>query len=522
MKAKIYFIFLFIIFNYSAAQKIITPLESSNYSVLSSYIQISSFLEELCSNSKMMKMDYLAVSAEKRKIPYLKISSSHFDKNKNKIKVMIFAQQHGDEPSGKEGLLMILRDFAQNKLDGILENIDLIIIPQVNPDGAERNRRYCSTLIDILKDSLKYPPEERSKLKNRYVDLNRDHLILTSPETQGLHNLFHEYMPEVVLDIHEYSPYSEAWMKNGYRKDFDEQFGCNTNLNISEEIRKYSKNIFFPFIKKYLNDNGFSFNEYIVGSPEKDDIIRHSTVDIDDGRQGFGIFNTFSFILEGKDGKDSIDNIKNRSLGQYTAIKGFLEFVNNNKKIIGSMVKKGRAYLTNAKENDEVILRMEHYKAEEDKIFNMISMKTGRDTSISFKNYHPLVKPVLSIKKPSGYLVPGNDTMLVCFLNKHKIEYKNKIPFGKYSIMEYKIETRDTITLEDMQRFDFKMKNIVKTDRVNLSDYYFVPIAQPASNLLVLAFEPNSMLGLVHYRDYYYLSYGVQSYPILRVQLKNE
>jgi len=164
------------------------------------------------------------------------------------------------------------------------------------------------------------------------MDLNRNHLILTEPETIGLHNLFNKYLFEVSMDVHEYAPYGETWKKYGYRNNADEEIGVTTNINVAEGIRTLSKKEYLPFIQKYLNDRNFSYFEYSPGGPPEIEYIRHSTFDINDGRQSLGIQNTFSFIQEGLNGKDNfVDNIKHRAEGQMTGMLGLLEFTYNNK-----------------------------------------------------------------------------------------------------------------------------------------------------------------------------------------------
>ncbi|MGB5850321.1 MAG: hypothetical protein WBH40_17665 [Ignavibacteriaceae bacterium] len=66
--------------------------------------------------------------------------------------------------------------------------------------------------------------------------------------------------------------------------------------------------------------------------------MRHSTYDINDGRQSFGILNSFSSIQEGLNCKDSIDNIKMPVERQAPGMIGFLEFVYLNKNVIKSTV----------------------------------------------------------------------------------------------------------------------------------------------------------------------------------------
>ncbi len=482
------FIFIMLFINLSTIAQILTPLEKNNYEKLTSYNDLIDFIDQIDASLENISKDYFAKTVQGRNIPLIKISKNNFDDDK--IKVMIFAQQHGNEQSGKEGALLLLKEIAEEKLDHIFDRINLILIPQLNPDGSEADKRR----------------------NGNGEDLNRNHLILTEPETIGLHNIFWKYLPEVTLDVHEYSPYSESWMKFGYRKNFDEQFGTVTNPNVSNEIKKYQKEKFLPFAKKYLNENGFTFQEYILGGPPSVERMRHSTFDINDGRQSFGIMNSFSLILEGKNGKDSIDNIEHRAKGQLAAMKSFLNFVYENSDEIKDLVNAEREKLINGKE--KVSIRMEHVKGNENLDLNLRSVSTGNDTTIIVEEYHIEIKKILEVEKPLGYLINKGDSLLISFLKNHNVKFSDEIPI-EAKILEYQILQMDTVISEEIESLYPKVE--VKETSINKDDYYFVPLNQLQSNLLVLALEPQSMLGLIQYEEFKFLR-NTGKYPILRVE----
>ncbi len=275
------------------SQSLQTPLERNNYNKLTSYKELVSFMNEL-KEYPMLKPEVIGKSVEGRNLYVVKVSNDELGTDSSKVKVLIFAQQHGDEQSGKEGALLLLKEIAEGKLNYLFDKIDFLLVPQVNPDGSEKDTRRNAN----------------------NADLNRNHLILTQPETIALYKLFNEYLPEVNMDVHEYFPYGESWQKYGYYPNSDEEIGTITNINASQKIRHLSDNEYLDFIKKFLNDRGFSYSEYCPGGPPGIDYIRPSTFDINDGRQCPGIQNTFSFIQEGLNGKDSLDNIKHRAEGQ--------------------------------------------------------------------------------------------------------------------------------------------------------------------------------------------------------------
>ena len=94
-----------------------------------------------------------------------------------------------------------------------------------------------------------------------------------------------------------------------------------------EKLRGLSNKSYVPFIKEYLEQGQISNFIYSPGGPPEIDYIRHSTFDINDGRQSFAIQNTFSFIQEGLNGRDRFaDNIKHRAESQMRGMRGLLEY----------------------------------------------------------------------------------------------------------------------------------------------------------------------------------------------------
>ena len=486
----------FLLFLYAAASaQVKLPLELNNYDSLTSYNQLVYFIDEIKTSPKI-KTEIIGKSGGGYIIPVLLISDGEFGNDKSKIKVMISAQQHGNEPSGKEGALLLLKDIYEGKLDTLFEKIDLAIVPLLNPDGAEKNERRNSNK----------------------EDLNRNHLTLSQPETEALHKFFNNYLFEVTLDVHEYYPYDGEWQEFGYIKNFNEQIGAATNPNVAFEIREMQNKEALPFIKKYLSERDFTFNNYILEGPPNKSRMRHSTVDINDGRQSFAILNSLSFIMEGLNGKDrSADNIKRRAEGQAAGMKALLEYSYKNINEIMKTVNRARAKLKHSRAGEEVAIRMEHIKGNDTLTFNLSSLYSGEDSLITVIEYHSVVAPILIINKPAAYLIPKADSLLLKWMKKHEIEYKNYVPDDRQIIKVYDVSITDSIVLEGVPIPNINTEKKDFADMYPREGYYFVPINQLHSNLLVLALEPRSMIGLVTYKEYKYLLKG-NSYPVLRVE----
>ncbi len=486
-------IILFLLIGLSNLLSQDTPLEKSNFTRLTSFDELKNFITEIDRVSKIVKSEVLTKSKEGREIFILYFSKDKFGKNKNKLKVLFFAQQHGNEQSGKEGALLLIKELLKKDNDYLFDRIDFALIPQLNPDGSENNRRQNSN----------------------GVDLNRNHLILTENETKALHKIFDNYNFEVTLDVHEYFPYSRDWKEFGYYKNADEQLGLLSNLNINENLRAYQKKKILPFIENYLKEKGYSFNEYIVGGPPDRERLRHSTLDINDGRQSFGILNTLSFILEGKNGSDFyLDNIERRAKGQCETMLGLLKFCYEHQKEIKRLVANSRK--NNLMKKKNMIIRADHFA--NGSSFNLPVRKVDGmiDTVIVIKNYHPKVQNLLTIEIPVAYLIPKDDDLLVEFIKNHNLKFIEDVP-EKKKIIQFEIISVDSILLEGEYLVDLKIQRIELTKKELDKKYLVIPTDQLKKNLIVLAFEPQSMSGLIQYERFRYLI-NRGKYPILRLE----
>lgn len=487
------FIFFTVIF-ISCTQQVKSPALINEFSKLTSPDEVIEFVQSVAESSNSFEYEIFGTSAEGKDLVVLRTKST---KNTDKLRILIFAQQHGNEQSGKEACLLLIQDLANNKLTTLMDNLELWIIPQQNPDGGKRDERR----------------------NGNGVDLNRDHVTLTQPENRALHKLFFQFMPHVTVDIHEYNPYQRSWAEFGGYKNFDVQVGVPTNYNVLNEIKSFGLENVLPAIEKDLLKSGYSFQNYIVGPAPNLGRTRHSTVDIDDGRQSFAILNTLSFIYEGLNGKESsLDNLERRAFSQYQAIKALLVYMNENSETVIQLVENARQNLTNSNPGDSVAIRMEHFPDGNPLKLPLISSSTGNDTVALVDNYHPIVKPTLLVSRPKAYLISANDSLLVNFLDFHSVHYDKFNANGHELITAYSIKSIIVSEDEELEN-RYPNINIEEINSEELTDSYIVvPTNQLHSNFLVTLFEPQSMLGLAQRQGFEYLLKESEIFPILRLE----
>ena len=114
-------------------------------------------------------------SVENRPIYSLKFGNGH-------KKVLLWSQMHGNESTTTRALFDCFNLFLTNNVitNTILEECTLVIIPILNPDGAERYTR----------------------LNANEVDLNRDAQELSQPESKVLRKVFDEFQPDYCFNLH--------------------------------------------------------------------------------------------------------------------------------------------------------------------------------------------------------------------------------------------------------------------------------------------------------------------------------
>ena len=483
-----------------AAADFVTPLEESAWSSLTSHAQMMDYLEALVDSSSRVKMTSIGTSVSGNSIPALFFSQDTVfaSRREDKPVVMIICQQHGNEPSSKEAAMIVTRRLL-NEDSGLLENIDLILVPQVNPDGSDGGSRYNAN----------------------EMDLNRNHVILSEPESNAVHQLFLDWMPEVTLDVHEYNAVVESWVAAGYIKDADEMLGGVTNLNIDPEIIAFTRNTFIPETGKGIEADGFRFHRYIVGGPFEDGVVRFSTTAINDGRQSFGIYNTLSFIIEGKRYGNLSNEIEKRTHGQVSAMLNFLKTTNRHADDMLSIVTRARKRI---EEVNQSHIQMEYFPDKDSPVLNfpVFDLNSWTHTNRDLEHFKPLVKIKKSVIKPAAYSFAATETQLIELLHRHRIPML-VLKGGQQADTEtYQVKHITDAIDEEKPTLQMDLEKTMQNETLQAGTI-IVPVEAAASNLIPLLLEPESTWGIVSERatgKYGFDSYLAEGkpYPVKRIK----
>jgi hypothetical protein len=467
------------------------PVEQAGFQSLTKYPAMTSYLRELCSAAGW-RLDTIAVSSSGRPVVMVHVVPAGTPaQSRSPLRVLLSAQQHGDEPSGKEALLVLLAGIARNQYAGSFDSLELWIVPQMNPDGGEAEHRLTA----------------------EGIDLNRSHLVLNSPETRGLHRLYAEVMPDVSLDIHEYGAYSKSWSDSGFVKAGDVQLGMLTNLNCPANVMRYQHEHVYPAVRAAMDEQGFLFHEYIVGSPSSR--IRHSTTETNDGRQSLGVQGSLSFIQEGRQGKSLTANLERRVKSQLAAVEALLRYCNGHAGEIRGVVRDARAGLC-AMSGKRFVTVMDHFPSKAILTIPVEDLRSGSVVRRDVGPYHSVVEPLGETVLPDGYVIPKRMTGLLEILTLHAVQMETVQVARSAAGEEFLIDSVGTAMVEEEPHP--RPHGRLNPVAVTLSEGdVIVPLAQGRSMLVATLLEPESMWGISKYPEFASM-FAPGRYPILRIK----
>ena len=105
-------------------------------------------------------LEEIGRSAEGRAIHLLAVGSGE-------RRVLLWSQMHGDEPSATPALLDVADHLLARRREAgaVLDDLTLLMVPMLNPDGTERGARRNAQGIDVNRDALNLATPEGRILK---------------------------------------------------------------------------------------------------------------------------------------------------------------------------------------------------------------------------------------------------------------------------------------------------------------------------------------------------------------------
>jgi len=380
--------------------------------------------------------------------------------------VLLIGQQRGNEPAGSEAMLVIARELAQGLMQPLLERINVVIVPRINPDGASRNEAMAAGGQDIA----------------------LDHLLLDTPEAQALARLARDYQPMVVVDAGEYHVSDIYQKKFGAVQKFDALLQYASTANLPEFLTKADEEWYRRPLLAALKGQGLSAEWYHTTSNDMADrTVAMGGPEPVTSRNVEGLKNAVSVAIDTRATSLGRLHIQRRVHTQVTAITSVLSSTAQRARELNQL----RPYLDKEVASlackGQAMIEAANTPAQYD--LQMLDPVTGSDKTITVDWESSLaLKTVKSRIRPCGYWLSASSRPAVERLRLHGVKV---VQVGEPSAMLGDIyrEMQPTGNLSASARTRIALVRGVIDAPVGS---YYVPLSQPLANLVIAALEPDT------------------------------
>ena len=391
--------------------------------------------------------------------------------------VVIVAAQHGDEPAGTEALVVVAQELANGRLSGVLDKVDVVLLPRANPDGAAAFVRGAADGSDV----------------------NRDHLLLRTPEARAVTQLMTRFAPVVVLDLHEYQVGGAFTAKFGAVQRFDALLQYAMVANLPHFVTKAAEEWFRQPLIASLRGAGLSSEWYSTFSSDPADrTLSMGSVGPQVGRNAAGLRNAVSLLVETRGGGLGRVDLKRRVQAQTVAVASVLASAAGH---AADLVKLrqfvDREAASRACQGEIVI---EAAPTPSEYSTSMIDRESGaiRNVTVSWESALQL-RNLKSRPRPCGYWLAPGETDAVAKLRLLGVEVSQLDELAEMRGETYRESGRETIGGASLQAAAL---HAGATTRLRVQTMpalldvaaggFYVSLEQPLANLIVAVLEPEA------------------------------
>lgn len=368
----------------------------------------------------------------------------------DKINVHIQTNIHGNEPASAEAGLAFIGRMQTDYGTQLLQNMNIYVIPSLNPDGAYSFDRENGNEINI----------------------NRDMLLARTGEAALHHKIYRLFMPELSIDCHEYiatietesGVYRDAMIAGGYNGNSGEAFIAMTEQVISQ-----------PFDSMAANDLSISYyTNYTNGSYAAT------------GRNYRGMLGGISVLIESRGIYLGMAAAERRVVTHLVCLESILDYASENHAQIKTVC---------ANERQRIIDSGATYE-ETDTVTLQHAKQTRTDLTVTTKRFDYMTGKVLNAAysmttstyvadvvraRPTAYVIPAGlpwtaDVLEV--MDRNGIQYYYAEPGTTFCLQQY-TGTVEAAELTEEQNVTFG------------KGAYVLPMNQVGGTVLALLMEPD-------------------------------
>jgi hypothetical protein len=387
-----------------------TVMERRSWAQFTPYDSMITYLGRLQTRSKEMRLGYYGETWEGRKLPYVVFSRPLVAEAweaaaLGKPVVVLNGNVHGGERTLRESLLILTRELstAGTEANRLLDDIVVVIAPQINPDG--------------------FVAGDRGNLWG--IDLNRDYLKLEQPEIAAyVKNILNTWHPHVFVDGH-----------NGCAAPYNICYQAHSHADPDQRITEMADKEIFPAINARLAPlrmKGFYYqggnaNRWTTGGYE-------GRI----GRNYGGFSNSVGILFESPGGQNAETGVQAGIL----SFKAVLEYVQKNPQKVMNLINTARRETIEMgmQPRGQVAVQMRY--GPEDWPVTYEIRATAPDTGFrTIRSDSLMKKPIATLlrDRPYAYILPRDARDAVAMLRRHNIAVEELTDTIQVDVQVYRI-----------------------------------------------------------------------------------
>lgn len=484
----------------TTTQYLQTPAERTNYSQGGTlYGPLMEFVYELEAQTDLMNVIQLTETLMGRDVVLATLSDPPVFRPSDLVKsdkpvVLIVNNVHGGEVAGKDAAMEIMRDLIQRDLRPLLDEVVVLVVPTINPDGAEVRRRT----------------------NEEGFDMNRDYIKLESQEIHALvTKVINGWQPDIWVDTH-----------HGGSAPYTLTYQTNMNPAGDQALVGFGNDRILARVREALRAEDYDGFWYTgVGTVNGVEGWVPTSVEPRKQHVFATLANTVGFLFETPSSSHRVINngaevvavpqgdryrhqVRGQYIGQRELIRVAAEETEDLKAVVREAREKAIRLGNDDSDNDQVVLEYEQVAKHEEGFWRRVGGRGGRGgggrgdgSEVTYELVTGPVftkfEPTRTTTRPYGYMIPPSMTKLIPMLLEHDITVKRII-----EPMSIEVEAYDATVVEDTQYFQAHYLKAVTADVVTETvDFpvgsFFVPSGQPLSNFISYILEPETNDNLV-------------------------
>jgi hypothetical protein len=364
------------------------PALKPGRTAFTSQAEMEAWLAALKARLPGLVLGSLGRSQQGRDIPYLVFTKEGLSDPAaivalNRPILWFVGLQHGNEPAGGEAMLALVAMLADGELKSFLDQVSVVVVPRANPDGAAAFTRATASR----------------------ADLNRDHILLTLPESAALHAKLLALPPDVVIDAHEFSVANRWLQKFAVIEASDALFLYATHPMVHPAVTALADGVFRPAIESAWKAHGLTSFWYHTTSYRADDkLVSMGGNAPGIARNTFGLMGAVSFLIETRGVGVGLQGFQRRVATHVVAARAVIAAAAADParlRATGMQARRGSA-------GDRADLIVAHRLAVAPVDLPMLDPATAADkpTAVAFRDSRA-VTPATTRARPAGYLLLG-------------------------------------------------------------------------------------------------------------------